>query len=93
MPSYLGESRSMPPAGASPKSRSLRVFLSVIALSIPILGCRGGAADSGLEGTSVAAGKPGPAAIQIYTRASRGPGGGVRLRRARLRPVGWFGYI
>jgi hypothetical protein len=65
------------PLAATRKSRSLRVFLSVIALSIPMLGCSGGTADSGLEGTSVAAGKPVPAAIQIYTRASTVPGGGA----------------
>jgi hypothetical protein len=59
------------------KTRTLGVSLSVIALSILMLGCNGGTADSGLEGTSVAAGKPVQAAIQIYTRASTVPGGGA----------------
>jgi hypothetical protein len=66
-----------PPLAPTRKIRSIAVFLSVIALSIPMLGCNGGTADSGLEGTSVAAGKPVPAAIQIYTRASMVPGGGA----------------
>jgi hypothetical protein len=59
------------------KIRSLGRFLSVMSVGILMLGCNGGMADSGLEGTSVAAGKPVPAAIQIYTRASAVPGGGA----------------
>jgi hypothetical protein len=65
------------PLAPSRKIHSLGLSLSVIALSILMLGCNGGTADSGLEGTSVAAGKPVPAAIQIYTRASTVPGGGA----------------